>query len=927
MDKTNRAPSWMEQINKTKLFPPVSMAKQVRRTLVLNKLAQTDAQLILVRAPAGYGKSSAVGQWFGESKGRSKSARGFAWLSIDSLDNNLKRFVYHFVASVNTFSPDFGESILGQLNALGRLSLSALTATIIFSISRIAHSVTLVIDDFHLINNAELIKLITLIAEQQPDNLTLLFISRMSLPFGVSRIKAAGRYLEVDADDLRFSMHEVEEFIFNERKMTLSPDLVSLLTQKTEGWPAGLKFTSLSLKSQVSAEQFITSFSGSNKDIGEYLIEEVLENLPVKTRNFLTKTAVLDRMCPSLCNKLTGRDDAENVLNELKSLGLFVIPLDDENQWCRYHHLFSDFLLKRLRAEKNISIKELYQSASQWFFECDYIDEAIKYALAADDVDGALNILESSCDQMFYDGRLTSLVHWVEEIGDFQLDSRPGILLNYIWVLVIEWRFLYANRLRNRVKKLLDDKEYWTGKRQCREKLSMLLAHRDMMYFQVVDDMSSVIEQANHILEGGNFEDPYLAGNVYTSLIFAEREFLKLDRIREYDSKSAELYNASGSTFVRVWHGSLMAPSLCFSGELSEAKQVLEEAVSCAMKVSGEFSPLVSMPALLKSQLLFEENNIEKASCLLETYLPLSEKIGVVDQLLAGFITKSRIQIEQDNWVEAKLTLQHAEQVAIAYNFSRLYIAVNSELLHLACKEGDRKTAKILMQKIIDRVGETKLTPVKKVRTTLSMAALAHCRLLRTCGNYEESIQLSRSWMRFCYARKCFMQYLLFGMCLVSTCQLQGDNRRAIRLLKDLLQEPGCFEFINSFVAEGAISIKLLIDIAKDCVESRVDAAAIEHARRILERRKVNVETALDQPDVIANSHDSGINVNAEVMGKQELTVLILVSEGNSNKEIASRLALTEGTVKWILQSVYDKLGVRRRGKAVLIAKELGIIA
>lgn len=905
---------WVEQINETKFSPPYTRGRQVQRKSFIRELNKySQLPLILVRAPAGYGKSNSVVQWLEEMR---RAGKCVAWLSIDTLDNNIKRLLAHFVSCLGQSHKKFGASIQGQLNSPGKLSMSALAATISLEISRLDDPVHIVLDDFHLINNSEIIKLFELLLQNPPANLSLIIISRMTLPIATSRMKASGQFHEFSANDLRFNHSEVGQFFLLENAIELREETISSLTKKTEGWIAGLKLTSLSLKGQEDVDEFVTSFSGSNYDIAGFLAEEVFNKQTVKTQQFLLKTSVLERMCSDLCNHLTKRDDSQQLLEELQQSGLFIIALDKENKWYRYHHLFADFLLKRLRASQPGADKSLYAGASEWFAEHSFIDEGIKNALMADDKDTAISLLDSASNQMFYGGRLSAIGHWVEVIGDSHLERHPLLLLNYAWVLIVEWRFLYVNKLLRRVEKTLAEfKAAGESDAEIKE-LELIIGHRDMMLYQFADEMAKMRQISEQLLADYDIKDPYLAGNLYSALLYAGREFLDISNYENYSAKARELYKAAGSTFVLVWHGSLEGPTAYMAGNVDDANEILSDAWKYAVKISGEISPLAAIPALLLTEVLYEQNEIDRVDSLLDRYLPLSEQIGFIDQIIAGIVTKSKVLCQKGLLAKAKSVLQRGEQFAKAHNFDRLKVALLAELVRIACIEGDKKAAKKHITNLDLIIARESLKPKQNVRTTHAMAALAWCRYLRLNGEYSESISLAKAWARFCLQRGIYREYMQFAATQITTHQIQGEQRAAMRLLHQTLEGIKGRKLINSLFGDGPVIERMLVSMLSTGSETKTELA--EQVREIL--KTVNISTQ----SLVGGRVDTEEPI--EALDKQELTILKMVDEGHSNKEIANQLNVTEGTVKWYMQNIYNKLGVRRRTKAAKLAKDLGLL-
>ena len=413
-----------------------------------------------------------------------------------------------------------------------------------------------------------------------------------------------------------------------------------------------------------------------------------------------------------------------------------------------------------------------------------------------------------------------------------------------------------------------------------------------------------------------DLEEPYIAGNIYSGLLYAEREFLDISNYREYDLKARELYRAAGSSFVLVWHGSLHGPTAYLGGNVDEASEILNGAWNYATSIGGEFSPLAAMPALLLAEVLYEYNEIDRVNTLLERYLPLSERIGFIDQIIAGIITQSKVLFREGQSARARSVLQHGEQFAIAHNFHRLRVAVLAELVRQASIEGDKKSAKESISNMERVLGREELKPGNESRTTHAMAALAWCRYLRLSGEYAESIAMAKTWGRFCQLRNIEKYALQFSATQITSHQAQGEQRVAQRLLHQLLERTQGRKFVNSFLGDGPTVEGMLVSFV--AAQSETGSSLTDHAMTILSSAGLEttklVEVRIDSDEPI------------EALEKQEIALLKMIDAGQSNKEIARQLNLTEGTVKWHMQNIYNKLGVRRRGKAAKLAKDIGLL-
>src|SRR3954452_696405 len=383
----------------TKLHLPSPRRRLVRRSRLVDRLpvgGGAGPRLVLVAAPAGFGKTTLVAQWLADA---GKSGRRVAWLALDPGDADLRVFLTHLVAAVQTAEPQVGADAAALLER--GAPTDAVLVSVINDLDVLAGSMIVALDDYHVVDATAVHEAVTFLLDNLPPQVTLAMTTRADPPLPLARLRARGELVEVRAADLRFTADEAEAFLNEVTELQLDPALVAALEARTEGWPAGLQLAALSARTHSGAAAgsgdvagFIHAFSGSHRFVLDYLVEEVLDRQPDEVRAFLLDTSVLDQLAGGLCDAVTGRSDGQPMLETLERENLFVVALDDERRWYRYHHLFADALRARLAARHAGRVAELHAAASRWLAENGLLADAVRHSIASGDHENTANLVE-----------------------------------------------------------------------------------------------------------------------------------------------------------------------------------------------------------------------------------------------------------------------------------------------------------------------------------------------------------------------------------------------------------------------------------------------------------------------------------------------------------------------------------------------------
>ena len=425
----------------TKLHPPRPRRRLVQRARLTDRLRADGGEaprLVLVAAPAGFGKTTLLAQWLAGAEG---SQRRVAWLALDSGDADLRLFLTHLTAAIQTVEPEAGVDALALLEAGATTAPDAVLVSLINDLDVLAGPTVVALDDYHLVDGAAVHEAVTFLLDNLPPQVTLAMTTRADPPLPLSRLRARGELVEVRAADLRFTADEAEAFLNEVMELQLDPTLVAALEARTEGWAAGLQLAALSARTQADVAGFVEAFSGSHRFVLDYLVEEVLGRQPDEVRAFLLDTSVLDQLAGGACDALTGRSDGQSMLETLERENLFVVPLDDERRWYRYHHLFADALRARLAARDGDRVADLHAAAGQWLAENGLLDDAVRHAIASGDHEHTADLVELGLADLRRRRQNRTLRDWLAALPDDVVRRRPLLAMHRGWSRLSEGDF------------------------------------------------------------------------------------------------------------------------------------------------------------------------------------------------------------------------------------------------------------------------------------------------------------------------------------------------------------------------------------------------------------------------------------------------------------------------------------------------------
>lgn len=904
----------------SKLMPPRKRAALIEREQLTDKLARIrDHRLLLVCAPAGYGKTSVLIQAHAQL---SRVPLSVGWISLDDSDKDLSRFILYLIDAVRRSGIKIGQGLTTLLGTGASLPIDTLKTLILNELATLDQEVYLILDDYHLVSDPQIRDLVNAILLSPVQQLRLLISSRTLNGLPVSRLRALGQIQEVEVADLTFSESEVGDFVSRVRGAPLSAAQVARLRDETEGWAASLQMAGIALRGVSEVDGFLDRFSGEHKSVGDFLGDEVLQRQPPELQEFMTLTSILSRFNWSLCNAVTGQSDARAMIDELERRNLFIFSLDLEHHWFRYHHLFSDFLRRRLKERHPDRVVECHRRASDWLAEHRFMTDAIEHAFDAQNIVQAGEMLDTACSDLFAAGRIATLMALSSRLPPEILDRLPRLQLERAWHNELSWNFQDARADLDRARAVLDERRQAQGSGPVDPDLVFLeakFAHREMMLCLLSDDMPTTSRLARRWLQDDKTADPFMCASAGSATMASQREMFSCEGVATSTRMLYDQFVEGGARYGVVFHQSIAGSTFAVRGDLDRAQEALEIALQTAVELHGERSSLYNMPALLLADVYYERNQLRLVEEIL-AQRDVTANLGFVDNLLAGFLTSARMMVLRGRHEEADTLLEEGEWLATRRGFPRMHASLLLERLRMMQVMGrSREMISLARASALGVRLDAPPAPSEGVVIADLVIAMAAARVKLADGAARDAVALLKPWYAYARQRHCYRPAIACGVLLARATAAGGDRRAAQRVLHECLQMGELGRFVRSFVDEGPEVQALLADLrglegAPGQSQKADYLATILHAGTDPDPR----------PAPVAGEIGPG---GHELLSQRELQILSLAAQGNQNQDIAAALFLAESTVKWYWQRIFDKLDVRRRPDAIRLARQLHWIA
>ena len=891
---------------RTKLFIPQGRPALVARPRLFAKLDQgLHAKLTLVSAPAGYGKTTLVADWLNHSAAAKDFQ--FCWLSLDEDDSDLSRFMTYVFAALNGIDPDIEMANLEFTGSRQGARGKGVVGLLLNEVSQIEGPFVLVLDDYHVIKGEAVHEAVIFLLDHLPPQMHLILISRADPPLPVARLRGQGQLVDVRQKDLRFSAEEAASFLSQVMQLDLSAEDIRLLNKRTEGWAAGLQMAAVSIQEQDDSTAFIQSFTGSNRYILDYLLEEVLQRQPHSIQRFLLETAVLKRFSAPLCQYVLADDardeqvdgpalDAQAILQQLDAANLFVIPLDDERCWYRYHRLFADLLRQRLQQTFSERVPRLQRRASRWFQEQNLLSEAFDHALVGEDYGTAVGLAEQMAEMLLQRSEIATLIKHVRALPEALVRERPGLSLYYAWAHLLNGSSLEL------VESYLPTE---TGDSQI--DIKAMLMHAFLAIFQgdLVRARALSQQALGELDDGDRFwrsQAAWILSATYAGVV-EQSDAGEMTVLEE----AVQIGLETGNMMVAVSAMCEQAHNLRRLGKLHEAKTRYEQALSLAVDKRERPYPIGGEALMGLGQLALEWNDIDEA----EKYL----LAGIEQTLLwreiaafSGYLLLAQLRQARGDSAGANDIMEEARQLAVRFDASeyddlivgayRARLSIEQNQLDDAHRWAERRG---FLDDNLEEDADYHEALRSYEETVLARLWLAEGKGEAALALVESSLPKFEVWRR--------VRFVIEAQLLRAKAFLLLDDRQAAgEALQQALKlgHPG--GFLRVFLDEGEPILRLLATIKVDDQEQRA------YSKRLLGAGRGEGRVARGEQPLI------------EPLSERELEILELIAEGLSNREIAQQLVLSLPTVKWHSSNIYGKLGVKNRTTAVAKARELDIL-
>lgn len=926
---------YLSVVLETKLHPPSQRSELIARPRLHELLADdiNKLTLICVTAPAGYGKTSLLSQWFEQAQARGALC---AWITLDQNDNDRMRYVHALVEAVRKSQTDFGTEILSLIERGANLSSDTLMALFVNAIDQLDQPVRIFVDDFHLITHPELLETLNELFMRSPKNLKWIVAMRHTpLGMSLSRLRALGKLAEINVDDLRFTITESREFFARHLPTPLRKSELHLLADRTEGWVAGLQLASLSLQKVQNPTHWIQHLSGEYRDIADFLTEEVLRTLDESTREFLLQTAILTRLNRDLCAAVTQRQDCHQLLERVIASHLFIFSLDETGDWYRYHHLFAELLDRRLREANPDHYRELHQRASHWFEENHLFLDAIHHACCAEDMARAASLLDHVSETLFSTGHVTTLEEQANRIPNALLKKQPRLMMDLAWQAILRWEFSKGTRLLNDIQEELQRhktlhatttdksillKESGLAPQQLHY-LEGKLQHRQMMLAAIADQYEKAEPACEAWLAAGYVSDPamHMLTSIQIILQSTQRDRFILGDTMSLASQVHQICVENNVLYGSVYHDVLVGLTCRMQAEYTQAESLFNQALSDATDLHGYLSSISATPGVMLANLYYTQNRLTSARELVNEHLQQACHMGLADQLKA-YMTKARLYFLDHHSDAAFQTLNEGMEQANRFGFERVKIALLAEKIHLHLLHGDHQEAAECGRQLGVMGPPIHLKPDEFARTQNWVEAISWARLAVYRDQTAGALRLLKQWWQFLQNRRAWEPALQTGLCLTQLAASNGDYAAARSTLLQCLKLKGASHSLRYFLDEGQSIYRLLLQIRTESQteDLYVDQECLARLINAFDRDTMR-EFPPQQVDPVA--------LEEALLKDREVEILELAADDRSNAEIAARLAISQNTVKWYWQQIFTKLDVHRRGRAVSRARELGLIS
>jgi LuxR family maltose regulon positive regulatory protein len=855
--------------------------------------------MTLITAPAGYGKTTMLSEWIPQSE------RCVTWVSLDDGDNDPVRFWAYFIAALQMLDAEIGRNALAHMRTPLLPPAEAVLTLLLNEIAAFPEDFALVLDDYHVIDAKPIDNALTFLLEHLPPQMHLVIATREDPNLPLARLLAKDQLTELRAADLRFTPGEAGTFLNQVMGLGLSDEEITSLETRTEGWIAGLQLASLSMRGREDVHGFISAFSGDNRYIVDYLVEEVLQRQSERVRSFLLQTSILEWLSGPLCDAVTGQEGGGVLLEALERGNLFVSSLDDKRHWFRYHHLFADVLHAYLMEEQPDQIPTLHRRASEWYEHNGLEIEAFQHAAAANDIERAERLIEGEGMPLQFRGAGAPVLTWLESLSKITLDARPSLWVTYASTLLFGGQHTAVEQKLQAAEAALQSVKQGAEPDDRTKDLVGRIASMRATLAVIQHDVETIITQSRRALE-------YLHPDnlpVRTATTWTLGYAYQLHGNRAAASKAYAEVISIGKSFGNSIYTIAATINL---GQLQEAENQLSLATKTyrrVLQLAGDPpGPIASEAFLGLARISYQWNDLETAQQHGQQCLQLTQQMESVSTPASYGVFLARLKLAQGDISGAVAVLDEAEEFVRRHNFVFMMPDVAAAQVLVLLHQGDLAAAAHLAQ--------THELPISQARVHLALGEPSAA--LAVLGPFRQQVE-AKGWQE---------ERLKVMVLQAVALHADGEKEEAVQLLANALAlaEPG--GYIRIFVDEGIPMANLLSEAAARGILQDYTGnllAAFESEQQQGAVISPLPTSPASQP-LIEPEVQPAKDMLVEPLSQRELDVLRLFKTELSGPEVARELLIALSTVRTHTKSIYRKLNVKNRRAAVKRAVELGLI-
>lgn len=867
----------------TKLYVPPRRPEAIARPLLIEQLNEgLHRKLTLISAPAGFGKTTLVSEWVAGCE------RPVAWLSLDEADKDPARFLTYLIAALQTVAPTIGEGLLGALQSPQPPAPESILTALLNEIATLPDDIVLVLDDYHRIDAQPIDLAVTFLLDNLPPRLHLVITTREDPQLPLARLRARGQMTELRAAHLRFTPSEAADFLNAAMGLDLSVADIAALEERTEGWIAGLQLAAISIRGRDDVSGFIRAFTGDDRYIVDYLVEEVLQRQSERVRSFLLQTSILERLSGPLCDAVTGRSDGKTLLTSLERSNLFVVPLDDTRYWYRYHHLFADVLRMHAMEEQPDQVAVRHRRASIWYEAHGFETEAFHHAVAANDVARAEHLIGGKGVPLYVRGGLAPVLAWLESLPAPVLDASPSLSVMFATTLSIAGQM---TRVEPRLQIVEAALESVVPDDETRDLVGRIAGLRALLAVLAADprQLDTIIVQSHRALEylhPDNLRER--APTLWKLGLALQHQGDRAAAHRAY-TEAISTSEKSGNVHVNI----LATTSLGITQELANQLPLATDTYRRVLRLVGDPPGPVACEAHVGlARIHYEWNELDVAHEHGHLSVHLARQIEIAS-FVSSELFLARLQLAQGDVAGAIASLTRTEQAARQRNFWFRLPEVAAAQVRALLHQGNVAEAAHLAQ--------SHELPLSQARVHLAQ------------GDPSTALTVLEPWRRQVEAKGWEDERLKVMVLQALAHHTHGEKDTAVRLLDDalMLARPG--GFIRLFVDEGLPMAQLLSEAAAHGVMPDYTGKLLAVFEAEKQKREDLSCPLAAQPLAVP-------------LSPRELEVLRLIAQGLSNREICARLFLALDTVKGHNRKIFGKLDVQSRTEAMARARELDLL-